>query len=85
MNWIIPGKFLAFSSPSAAKYDNDGFRTFTPEDYCPLFKKWKIGTVIRLNKATYDKEKFLNYNIKHIDMFFEDGSTPPEVLIFFIF
>jgi cell division cycle 14 len=24
MNWIIPGKFLAFSSPSAAPYDADG-------------------------------------------------------------
>ena len=24
MNWIIPGKFLAFSSPSATPYDADG-------------------------------------------------------------
>lgn len=26
MNWIIPGKFLAFSSPSANPYDNDGVK-----------------------------------------------------------
>lgn len=26
MNWIIPGKFLAFSSPSATPYDADGVR-----------------------------------------------------------
>jgi cell division cycle 14 len=24
MNWIIPGKFLAFSSPSPQKYDEEG-------------------------------------------------------------
>jgi len=24
MNWILPGKFLAFSSPSATPYDADG-------------------------------------------------------------
>jgi cell division cycle 14 len=24
MNWIIPGKFIAFSSPSAKPYDADG-------------------------------------------------------------
>lgn len=24
LNWIIPGKFLAFSSPSSSPYDADG-------------------------------------------------------------
>ena len=37
MNWIIPGKFLAFSSPSAKEYDEEGYRTYTPQDYCPIF------------------------------------------------
>jgi hypothetical protein len=26
--WIIPGKFLAFSSPSAAPYDADGVNIY---------------------------------------------------------
>ena len=79
MNWIIPGKFLSFSSPSPTKYDSEGYRTFTPEDYCPLFKKWKINLVIRLNKITYDREKFIKNGVKHLDLFFEDGTTPPDV------
>jgi cell division cycle 14 len=41
MNWIIPNKFLAFSSPSASQYDSKGYSTYTPEDYVPIFKKWK--------------------------------------------
>jgi cell division cycle 14 len=24
LNWIIPGKFIAFSSPSSKPYDSDG-------------------------------------------------------------
>jgi len=79
MNWIIPGKFLAFSSPSPSKFDHDGYRTFTPEDYCPIFKNWKINLVIRLNNAVYDREKFVKNGIKHTDLFFEDGTTPPKV------
>ena len=76
MNWIIPGKFLAFSSPSASQYDSEGYRTYTPEDYVPIFKKWNIGLVVRLNKPVYDKEKFIKNGIKHVDMYFLDGSTP---------
>jgi cell division cycle 14 len=81
MNWIIPGKFLAFSSPSASQYDGDGYRTYTPEDYSPIFKKWKINMVVRLNKVTYDKAGFIKNGIKHQDLYFIDGSTPSEEII----
>lgn len=89
MNWIIPNKFLAFSSPSNSQYDADGvymlnniqYRTFTPEDYVPTYKKWKIGLVIRLNKITYEKDKFVKNGIKHMDLYFIDGSTPSETII----
>ncbi len=54
MNWVVPGKFLAFSSPSDSTEDEDGYRTFTPEDYAPIFKKFGITTVIRLNNKTYE-------------------------------
>ena len=80
MNWIIPDKFLAFSSPSYSQFDADGYRTFTPDDYCQLFKKWKINTVIRLNKPTYDREKFIKSGIRHEELFFEDGTCPSDVL-----
>ena len=81
MNWIIPGKFMAFSSPSSNPYDAEGYRTYTPEDYVPLFQKFGIDLVIRLNKPTYDREKFIKNGIKHIDLYFLDGSTPSEEII----
>ena len=81
MNWIIPNKFLAFSSPSSQPYDPDGYRTFTPDDYSPIFKKWKVNLVVRLNKVTYEKDKFIKNGIKHQDLYFIDGSTPSDEII----
>lgn len=81
MNWIIPGKMLAFSGPSPTPKDPDGWRVFTPEDYVPLFKKQNIDLVIRLNKKRYDKKRFTADKIKHVDLYYIDGSTPKPSII----
>lgn len=49
MNWIVPGKFLAFSGPSKTEKDPEGWWTFTPEDYAPIFKKMGVTLVVWLN------------------------------------
>lgn len=36
--------------------------------------------VIRLNNKAYDEKKFSKNNIQHVDIFFEDGSTPKKVI-----
>jgi cell division cycle 14 len=36
LNWILPGKFVAFSGPLNV---TDKYGSFTPEDYVPIFKK----------------------------------------------
>jgi len=81
LNWILPGKFVAFSSPSNSRKSPEGYRTFTPEDYIPIFKKMGVTLVIRLNRPQYDKEKFVKANIKHLDLYFLDGSTPKDSII----
>ena len=77
LNWILPGKFIAFSGPSSTTRDADGWRTFTPEDYAPIFKKFGVNVVVRLNKAQYDRERFIKKGIKHVDLYFLDGTAPP--------
>ena len=47
LNWILPGKFMAFSGPLNV---TDRYGSFTPEDYVPIFKKMNVGLVVRLNK-----------------------------------
>jgi len=56
MNWIVPGKFMAFSSPYESNVDEEGYKQFTPEDYCKIFKNFGITTVIWLNQKTYERE-----------------------------
>ena len=40
-----------------------------------------ITTVIRLNKPTYDASRFTKNGIKHVDMYFVDGSTPSSDIV----
>jgi len=75
-NWVLPGKFVAFSGPSKTNRDPDGWRTFTPEDYVPIFKQLGVKLVIRLNRPQYEAERFKDNGLDHLDLFFEDGTCP---------
>eukprot|EP00439_Symbiodinium_sp_Y106_P081371 s250_g20.t1 len=81
MNWIIPDKFLAFAGPSPTSTDADGFPAFTPEDYVPIFRDAGIGLVVRLNKKQYDRRRFVDHGLKHVDLYFLDGSCPDKEII----
>merc|ERR1719226_383944 len=81
MNWIIPGKFLAFAGPCPTPTDADGFPAFMPEDYVPIFREASIGLVVRLNKKQYERTRFIDHGIKHVDLYFPDGSCPSNDII----
>jgi cell division cycle 14 len=81
MNWIIPEKFLAFAGPSPTPTDMDGFPTFTPDDYAPIFRQANVGLVVRLNKELYDRRRFIDKGIKHSDLYFLDGSCPSKEIV----
>jgi cell division cycle 14 len=78
LNWTVPGKFISFSGPLN---QTDKYGSFTPDDYVPIFKKMGVTLVVRLNKAQYDKKKFTKAGIKHLDLYFLDGSTPPDNIV----
>ena len=81
INWIIPGKLLAFSGPLDVNRDAKGNWRKTPEDYIPIFHRLKVGTVIRLNDKVYNEEKFKAKGINHKDIIFQDGSCPNQEII----
>lgn len=74
----MPKKFIAFSGPIN---ETDKYRSYTPEDYCPIFKKLGVELVIRLNRAQYDRQKFIKAGINHLDLYFLDGTTPPDEIV----
>eukprot|EP00746_Dinoflagellata_sp_MGD_P147124 gnl/MRDRNA2_/MRDRNA2_79506_c0_seq1.p1 gnl/MRDRNA2_/MRDRNA2_79506_c0~~gnl/MRDRNA2_/MRDRNA2_79506_c0_seq1.p1 ORF type:complete len:485 (+),score=79.40 gnl/MRDRNA2_/MRDRNA2_79506_c0_seq1:84-1538(+) len=82
MNWIVPGKFLAFASPYSQKTDDKGFPTMTPEDYVPILRKQGISLVIRLSRMDmYDRKRFIENGVRHFDLLFFPGTCPSHEII----
>jgi cell division cycle 14 len=81
MNWIVPERFLAFSSPVSRRINSEGVIHFTPIDYIPIFKKWNITTILRLNKKMYDAGQFTRQGFRHEELFFPDGGLPSEIIL----
>jgi cell division cycle 14 len=40
-----------------------------------------VSRVVRLNEEKYDRRTFLDNGIDHNDLFFIDGSTPPDHIV----
>ena len=82
MNWIVPGKLLAFATPYDKKVNAN---TMLAADYIPVFKKLGVSMVIRLNQPNYDRNTFLAGGLKHLDLIFPDGSVPsPQIIAKFL-
>ncbi|XP_050950207.1 dual specificity protein phosphatase CDC14AB isoform X3 [Labeo rohita] len=80
LNWIIPGKLLAFSGPHPKSKIENGYPLHAPEAYFPYFRKHNVITIVRLNKKIYDAKRFTDAGFDHYDLFFVDGSTPSDVI-----
>ncbi|XP_042354220.1 dual specificity protein phosphatase CDC14AB-like [Plectropomus leopardus] len=81
MNWIIPGKILAFSSPHPRSKIENGYPLHAPEAYFPYFHQNDVTAVVRLNRKLYDSRRFEDAGIEHHDLFFLDGTTPSDLII----
>ncbi|CAL8251805.1 unnamed protein product [Merluccius merluccius] len=80
-NWIVPGKFLAFSGPHLKTKLENGYPLHAPEAYFPYFRKHNVTTIVRLNKKVYDGKRFTDAGFHHHDLFFVDGSTPSDIIV----
>ncbi|XP_068808357.1 dual specificity protein phosphatase CDC14A isoform X1 [Struthio camelus] len=80
-NWIIPGKFLAFSGPHPKSKLENGYPLHAPEAYFPYFRKHNVTSIIRLNKKIYEAKRFTDAGFEHFDLFFIDGSTPSDSIV----
>jgi cell division cycle 14 len=80
MNWLVPGKLLAFASPYHTRVVQ-GFRVCTPADLVPVFRALGITAVVRLNEKTYNEGVFRDAGFDFAEMAFPDGSCPPEPVL----
>jgi cell division cycle 14 len=83
VNWIQPGKLLAFSGPfDERRQIGPGRYTFGVDDYVPLFKKLGVTCVIRFNEKFYDRRRLLQKGINHVDLFYPDGGNPTDAIMY---
>ena len=81
-NWLVPGKFLAFSGPTQTPIAYvDGVKTNTPETYYDYFHRNGVTGIVRFNNKVYDRKKFLDAGFNHYDMYFTDGANPTEAIL----
>lgn len=76
MNWIVPGKLLAMTSPSINRAEG-----MPPLNYIDFFKAAGISAVVRLNEKLYIDEDFYRHGIRVYPMELIDGGTPNENMI----
>ncbi|XP_076668354.1 cell division cycle protein 14 isoform X3 [Andrena cerasifolii] len=81
LNWIVPGKFIAFCGPYAESKIENGYRLHAPESYFTYFRCNNVTTIIRLNAKIYDASSFTEAGFDHKDLFFVDGSTPTDSIM----
>ncbi|XP_069029408.1 dual specificity protein phosphatase CDC14AB-like [Embiotoca jacksoni] len=80
MNWIIPGKIMAFSSPHPRSKIENGYPLHSPEAYFAYFDHNNVTAVVRLNRKLYDSRRFEDAGFEHHDLFFLDGTTPSDLI-----
>lgn len=83
LNWIIPGKFIAFMGPIDRNHQPPGEPKHgnSAEDYLEVFKHFGVTHVVRLNEPKYDRQKFIKAGINHSELYFIDGSTPSDAIL----
>lgn len=81
LNWIVPGKFIAFCGPHAKSKIENGYPLHAPELYFDYFRRNNVSTIIRLNTKIYDASSFIEAGFDHKDLFFMDGSTPTDSIM----
>lgn len=81
LNWVVPGKLIAFSGPHARRAQWSGYQSLAPEDYWAPFKSFGVTAIIRLNKRLYDRRRFTEGGFRHHDLFFPDGACPTPAIV----
>ena len=81
LNWIIPGKFVAFMGPVDPQKGEDRVYGHSASSYVTIFKHLNVTKVVRLNDPKYERTAFTKEGIDQEDMIFCDGSTPPDDIV----
>ena len=57
------------------------YSVYKIDELVKWFKENNISTIVRLNNKIYDRNKFIQSGIDHVELYFPDGTTPPEGIL----
>ncbi|KAJ3034992.1 Dual specificity protein phosphatase cdc14a [Rhizophlyctis rosea] len=57
------------------------FSAYRMDDLIRFMLNRNVRTIVRLNNKIYDRSRFEQAGIDHIEMYFPDGTTPPEGIL----
>lgn len=76
LNWIVPGKILAFAGPCDKPNCNRFYYRHPPKFYYQYFNDHNVTTIVRLNEPEYERSSFVEAGFDHHDLIFPDGYPP---------
>lgn len=79
LSWISP-QFVAFAGPHDSSSVSSSGR-LPPEHYVPHFQQHGVALVVRLSRKRYDKKRFTTAGFAFADLYFPDGTTPPDAVL----
>lgn len=81
LNWIVPGKILAFAGPSSCEAGSRKINhRFPPQFYYHYFKDHNVTSIVRLNDPEYGSSEFTDIGFEHHDLIFPDGFPPTSTI-----
>jgi len=80
LNWIVPGKLLAFAGPSENHCPTPYSDRHLPQYYYHYFKDHNVSTIVRLNEPEYNGSTFQELGFDHQDLIFPDGYPPTSTI-----
>lgn len=57
------------------------YSCYRVEDLVAYFKEYGVAAMVRLNNRLYDRNRFIENGIAHHELYFPDGTTPPENIL----
>merc|ERR1711988_922286 len=67
--------------PASKPEDKDDSHRCSPSNYLKVFQEAGVQLVVRLNSKEYDNIEFMREGIRHMDLYFPDGSCPSREII----
>ena len=57
------------------------YSCYRVEDLVAYFREYGVAAMVRLNNRLYDRTRFLESGINHHELYFPDGTTPPDSIL----